>query len=54
MAQDGGPNRKKLKPCYVCSKLFANAEHLKRHEKDSKLHKENLEKIKFATNTLLM
>ena len=52
--QDGGPNRKKLKPCYACGKLFANLEHLKRHEKESALHKENIEKIKFAHQTLLL
>lgn len=52
--QDGGPNRKKLKPCYTCGKLFANLEHLKRHEKESALHKDNIEKIKFAHQTLLL
>jgi hypothetical protein len=46
--QDSGPSRKKFKVCVVCQRLFANGEHLKRHEKESALHKESLEKIKFA------
>ncbi len=41
-------NRKKLKVCMVCQALFANNEHLKRHEKESTKHKENNERLKFA------
>lgn len=27
--------KKKVKICYVCDRMFANADHLKRHEKES-------------------
>ena len=33
---------KKLKVCKTCNRLFANAEHLKRHEMHSELHHKNL------------
>ncbi|TNV72979.1 hypothetical protein FGO68_gene5649 [Halteria grandinella] len=45
---------KKFKPCLICGRLFANMEHLKKHEKESKLHKDNVEKLKFAQGTLLL
>ncbi len=47
-------SKKKVKVCYICSRMFANAEHLKRHEKDSQLHKDNAEKLKIAQSTLLL
>ena len=45
--------KRKVKACYVCSRMFNNAEHLKRHEKESQLHKDNEEKLRLAQNTLL-
>ena len=32
----------------VCSALFANNEQMKRHEKESQKHKDNVERLKFA------
>eukprot|EP00347_Sterkiella_histriomuscorum_P016934 403351292 len=46
--------KKKVKICYVCNRMFASAEHLKKHEKESQMHKENDEKLKIAQNTLLL
>ena len=46
--------KKKMKVCYSCQRIFASADHLRKHEKDSVMHKENTEKIKLAQNTLLL
>ena len=43
-----------MKVCYACQSIFASADHLRKHEKDSAMHKENTEKIKLAQNTLLL
>ncbi|CDW77698.1 UNKNOWN [Stylonychia lemnae] len=46
--------KKKVKVCYACNRMFASAEHLRRHEKESQMHKDNEEKLKIAQNILLL
>ena len=43
-----------MKVCEACNKGFANNDHYKRHIKESKLHAENIDKIKFAQKVLLI